>query len=188
MGQASDPTSLNSAVHALANGGVIAYPTEAVFGLGCNPDDAQAMQRIIDIKGRDAHKGFILIASEQSQLLPYIAPITDAQQSQLDEHWPGPVTFVVPAAKHICNTLLTGFRSTLAVRVSSHPVVVELCKRYGGAVVSTSANRSGDDALRTTVAVMDLMAAEIDVVVDSPVGDLASPTRIFDLLSGKQLR
>ncbi len=181
-------TDLQVAVDALVDGGVIAYPTEAVFGLGCDPDNEQALQRIIDIKGRDAHKGFILIASNQMQLLPYIAPVTDKQQTQLDEHWPGPVTFVVPAANTVCNTLLTGFRSSLAVRVSSHPVVVELCTLYGGAIVSTSANRSGDESLRTSAQVLDSMGNEIDVVVNSLVGNLALPTRIFDLLSGNQLR
>jgi len=179
---------LKSAVDALRRGGVIAYPTEAVYGLGCNPSDENALQRIIDIKGRDAHKGFILIASAQSQLADFIAPLTAEQQLKLDEHWPGPVTFVIPASINIRNTLVAGYRNTLAVRVSSHPVVVSLCDLYGGAIVSTSANRSGEPALRTAADVISLMGADLEVVIDAPVGTLGSPTSIFDLVSGRQLR
>lgn len=181
-------STLLPAVDALRSGGIIAYPTEAVFGLGCNPNDESALQRIIDIKGRDAHKGFILIASSQQQLQGFIAPVSASQQVQVDEHWPGPVTFVVPASAQVNNSLLTGYRDTLAVRVSSHPVVIELCNQYGGAIVSTSANRSGDPSLRTAESVKQSMGDELDSIVDAPVGTLESPTRIFELASGQQLR
>lgn len=180
--------SWQSAVDALHNGGVIAYPTEAVFGLGCNPLDKAALQRIIDIKGRDAHKGFILIASSQSQLTEFVAPITPEQQLTLDNYWPGPVTFVIPASINVRNSLLAGYRDTVAVRVSNHPVVVALCESYGGAIVSTSANRSGEPAWRSATDVASSMGAELDALIDAPVGKLDSPTRIFDLVSGKQLR
>ena len=179
---------IQQAVASLHQGGVIAYPTEAVFGIGCNPRDESALQRIITIKGRDAHKGFILIASDVLQLQDFMAPVNARQQAQLDEHWPGPVTFVVPANKNISNTLLTGFRSTLAVRVSNHPVVVELCKQYDSAIVSTSANRSGDESLRTAEAVIETMGMNLDYVIEAPVGTLNSPTSIYDLKTGKQLR
>jgi len=179
---------LQPAVEALQQGGVIAYPTEAVFGLGCDPHNELALQRIIDIKGRDAHKGFILIASNQLQLSKFLTPFSATQQLTLDEHWPGPVTFVIEASAPIRNSLLTGYRDTLAVRVSAHPVVVAICERYGGAIVSTSANRSGESSLRTSADVVSALGAEIDVVLDGPVGKLESPTRIFELVSGGQLR
>ena len=179
---------LAPAIKALASGGVIAYPTEAVFGLGCNPADEAALRRIISIKGRDAHKGFILIASRQSQLHEFITALSAQQQAQLDEHWPGPVTFVVPASQAYKGSLLCGYRETLAVRVSKHPTVVELCDQYDGAIVSTSANTSGSPALRSAEAVQISMGSEIDVIVEAPVGHLDSPTRIFDLQSGERLR
>ena len=176
------------AVTALRHNGVIAYPTEAVFGLGCNPYSETALQRIIDIKGRDAHKGFILIASGASQLEKFLAPVSPRQQTQLDQHWPGPVTFVAPAHQSVRGSLLCGFRDTLAVRVSNHPVVVQLCESFPGAIVSTSANRSGDEALRDADAVHRELGTEIDYVVDAAVGSLASPTMIIDLASGQRLR
>lgn len=177
------------AVDALQAGGVIAYPTEAVFGLGCDPRNEQALQRIIDVKGRDSHKGFILIAQTQSQLTPYLADISLEQQQQLEKHWPGPVTFVAKADPAIRNSILTGYRDTLAVRVTAHPLVRDLCQRYGGAIVSTSANRSGEASLRCASDVKASMGAELDCIIDAPVGDAqASPSRIFDLATGEQLR
>ena len=176
------------AVRALKQGGVIAYPTEAVFGLGCNPHIEKALQRIIDIKGRDAHKGFIVIASNQSQLQAFVTKPDNQQQAQLDEYWPGPVTFVMPASKVFKNSLLSGYRDTLAVRVSTHPLVVELCDAYNGAIVSTSANRSGEPALRSAESVRASIGEELDVVMDAPVGKLDSPTMIMDLVSGERLR
>lgn len=179
---------VQAAVDALRKDGVIAYPTEAVFGLGCNPLCESALQRIIDIKGRNAHKGFILIASQQSQIIDYLEPIAASQQRQLDKHWPGPVTFVMQANENIRNTLLTGFRDTLAVRVSDHPVVAALCDHYAGAIVSTSANRSGEPAYRLYSEVTNSMGGSLDAIVKAHVGGLASPTSIYDLASGKQLR
>lgn len=179
---------IQTAVDALHGGGVVAYPTEAVFGLGCDPRNEIALQRIIDIKGRDAHKGFILIASNQSQIFEYVEPVNTEQQRQLDENWPGPVTFVMQANENIRGTLLTGFRDTLAVRVSAHPVVIALCEHFGGALVSTSANRSGEPALRLGSEVDNTMGSKLDVIVKAAVGELASPTRIFELASGKKLR
>ena len=176
------------AVEALERGGVVAYPTEAVFGLGCNPFNVKALQRIIDIKGRDAHKGFIVIASQQLQLQAFVAPPDTRQQTQLDEHWPGPVTFVMPASEAFKHSLLSGYRDTLAVRVSTHPLVVALCNAYNGAIVSTSANISGKPALRSAESVQALIGEELDVIVDAPVGKLTSPTMIFNLVSGERLR
>ena len=176
------------AVTALKQGGVIAYPTEAVFGLGCNPHNDKALQRIIDIKGRDAHKGFIVIASNQSQLQAFVAKPDNQQQLQLDEYWPGPVTFVMPASEKFRNSLLSGYRDTLAVRVSMHPLVAALCDAYNGAIVSTSANRSGEPALRSAESVLASIGEELDVVMNAPVGKLDSPTMIMDLMTGERLR
>ncbi len=176
-----------TAVEALRTGGVIAYPTEAVYGLGCDPHKETSLQRILDIKHREAHKGFILIASNQEQLEPFLAPINTEWQQQLDAVWPGPVTFVIPAANTV-SALLSGQRDTLAVRVSSHPMVVTLCDAYGGAIVSTSANRSGQPALQTGRDVRTVFGDSLDAVVDADVGTLASPTRIIDIRTGQQLR
>lgn len=181
-------TEIEKAVAALRAGRVIAYPTEAVFGLGCDPENESALQNVIDVKGRDSHKGFILIASSQDQLREFIAPVSVAQQEILDAHWPGPVTFVVPANTRTSNTLLSGYRDTLAVRVSTHPVVIQLCEQFGSAIVSTSANLSGQEASRSAQEVRTTFGNKLDVVIDAEVGTLNEPTKIIDLRSGERLR
>ncbi|ASJ71459.1 L-threonylcarbamoyladenylate synthase [Granulosicoccus antarcticus] len=178
---------LSKAVSALRSGGVIAYPTEAVFGLGCDPHDEAALARIIDIKSRDAHKGFILIAATQAQLSPFLAPIEPSWQTQFDAAWPGPVTFVVPARQGI-SELLSGSRDTLAVRVSNHPLVQRLCEDFGGAIVSTSANRSGQEPCRDTATATTLFGPQLDAIVQGQIGTLSAPTRIIDVRTGAQLR
>ena len=178
---------LCKAVSALRTGGVISYPTEAVFGLGCDPRNEAALSRIISIKGRAAHKGFILIAASLDQLLPFLAPVQPEWQARFDAVWPGPVTMVVPCASG-CSDLLSGGRETLAVRVSDHPLVRALCERFGGPIVSTSANRSGQEPCRDTTSATQLFGAEVDVTVDGKVGTLSEPTRIIDVRSGQRLR
>lgn len=178
---------LSKAIAALHSGGVIAYPTEAVFGLGCDPHQEMALARIIEIKGRDTHKGFILIAASQDQLTPFLAPVQAAWQTQFDNAWPGPVTFVVPA-RHGTSQLLSGSRDTLAVRVSSHPLVQRLCREFGGAIVSTSANRSGQEPCRDTASTVKIFGSQLDAIVGGNVGLLTSPTRIIDVRSGALIR
>lgn len=178
---------LQEAVNSIRAAGVVAYPTEGVYGLGCDPHIEAALQRIIDIKGRDSHKGFIVVASTQEQLSEFIAPVQDDWQIQFDHVWPGPVTFVVPAAEDI-NVLLSGYRETIAVRVSDHPVVRRLCELYGGALVSTSANRSGNQAYRTADDVRAEFGEAIDIVVDDQLGDLVTSTKIIDVRTGMRLR
>jgi L-threonylcarbamoyladenylate synthase len=178
---------ITAALLALDSGGIIAYPTEAVYGLGCDPSNSVALQRILDIKSREARKGFILIAASQDQLAPFLAPVIPAWQAQLDAAWPGPVTFVLPAASNV-SSLLTGQRDTLAVRVSAHPLVTELCNAYGGAIVSTSANLSGHPPLNTGSDVEHVFKGSIDVIIDGLVGRLSSPTQIIDARTRQRLR
>lgn len=180
-------STLQKAVDALRTGGVVAYPTEGVYGLGCDPHNNDALQRILALKGRDSHKGFILVASTQKQLDEFIAPVEANWQQQFDLAWPGPVTFIVPATENI-STLLSGYRDTIAVRVSNHPVVRQLCEHSNCALVSTSANRSGSQALCCAANVRAEFGDAIDVVIDDELGGLATSTRIIDVRTGVRLR
>lgn len=171
----------------IRNGGIIAYPTEAVFGLGCDPRNEAAVQRIIAIKARDAAKGLILIASSIEQLLPFLTPITDDLRTQFTSTWPGPVTWVVPA-NHSVSSSLSGGRDTLAVRVTAHPIARALCEAAGMALVSTSANLSGHPAMRSALQVRTHFHDEIDYIVPGDCGGALRPTEIRDARTGKVLR
>ena len=133
------------AVHALRGGQVIAYPTEGVWGLGCDPDNEQAVEVLLGLKGRSPAKGLILVASRMEQLMGWLPPLSSPQQEVLARTWPGPNTWLVPVSDRV-PPWISGGRSTVALRVSAHPVVRALCDGFGGPLVSTSANRSGGPA------------------------------------------
>lgn len=178
---------LGMAARWLRSGGVVAYPTEAVFGLGCDPADPLAVARLLAIKHRPVHKGLILVAADITQLTPWIAPLPTAWQSRLTASWPGPNTWLVPTAAD-CPAWLSGEHSTLAVRVSAHPVVQALCKRFNGTIVSTSANVSTLAPARSILEIQLRFATKIDYLLPGPLGDAAQPTTIRDLASGRIIR
>jgi L-threonylcarbamoyladenylate synthase len=168
-------------------GGVIAYPTEGVFGIGCAADDAVAVARILALKGRGAGLGFIVIGATFEQVEALLAPVSTRLRARLDATWPGPVTWVVPAHADT-PAWLTGGRDTLAVRITAHPPARALCERAGVALVSTSANRHGRPPARTALAVRRIFGRSIDGLLPGACGTLAGPTEIRDLASGRVLR
>ncbi len=181
------PWHLREAAYRVRRGGVIAYPTEAVFGLGCRPDDGAAVERIFRIKGRAAAKGLILIAASLQQLLPYIQGLPAEREAEILASWPGPVTWIVPALPDT-PAWLTGGRDTLAVRVTAHPTAAALCRACGSALVSTSANRSGQAPARSLLQVRLQLGQLPDYVVPGSVGKQARPSRILDARSGRVIR
>ena len=185
------PLSADAACAIVRNGGVIAYPTEAVFGLGCDPGNADAVMRLLAIKQRSVDKGLILIAANYEQLLPWIQPLSTEHYEQVSAQWPGPVTFIVPAHASTPRWL-TGSHASLAVRVSAHPGARALCKTCGQALVSTSANLAGEPPLRRigefSVGQGERIARAIDGIVEGCVGQDAAPSRIVNLITGERLR
>lgn len=178
---------LGLAARWVQSGGIIAYPTEAVFGLGCNPADPLAVTRLLAVKRRPVSKGLILVAAEREQLSPWIQVLTAAQETRLKRSWPGPHTWLVPAAPR-CPVWLTGAHSTLAVRVSAHPLVQALCQRLNGPLVSTSANVSHLKPARSVLEVQLRFAADIDYILPGSLGSAQQPTSIHDLVSGCSVR
>ena len=174
------------AAKAIESGDVIAYPTEAVFGLGCDPLNFKAVSRLLEIKQRPIEKGLILIASSFSQLRPFVKTLEpDIIQPAFDS-WPGPNTWIFPARE---NTpyWLTGKFSSIAVRVSAHPVVKQLCDTVSMPLVSTSANHSGQQPARSLLECR-LRCPEAGLFINGQVNRLAQPSTIRDLITGKTLR
>ena len=178
---------LDRAVQVLCGGGLLAYPTEAVFGLGCDPGNARAVWRLLQLKQRPVSKGLILVAATPSQLEPYILPPTRSLRERLDSTWPGPVTWLLPARPDVPG-YLRGRHDTLAVRVSGHPVVRTLCLAFGGPLVSTSANPGGLAPARNILTVRRYFREGVDFMLNGPLGGLARPTEIRDAASGRVLR
>ena len=178
---------LRRAVDTVRSGGVIAYPTEAIYGLGCDPLEYEAVNRIIGLKRRDAAKGLILIASQVEQLLPFMAKLPDGAMKKLEASWPGPVTWVVPAAPSL-PFWLSGGRDTVAVRVTAHALTRALCMACGMALISTSANRSGQSPARSALQLRSIFGDSVDYVLSGELGGLKRPTEIREALTGKILR
>lgn len=177
---------LRQAAATLHAGGVIAYPTEAVYGLGCDPLNLDAVLRLLSIKRRDPDKGLILVADNIQRLLPFIS-ISAAQRKTLMEVWPGPNTWLVPVQDWVPKWL-TGQHDTLAVRVTAHPLVAALCREAGMPIVSTSANLAGHPPARNALQVRKGLGKQIDYLLSGPTGGQLRPTPIRDLKSGRLIR
>lgn len=171
----------------LRNGGVVAYPTEAVWGLGCDPFNQQAVQRILTLKSRPVEKGLILIAGAAQHLDPWQEILEHAMFTRLIEVTDRPISWVVP------DTLITpdwvrGQHPGVAIRLSQHEPVQNLCSAYQGVLVSTSANPAGLDPARSKEEVMNYFGDTLDAIFDAPLGNAAQPSQVLDLITGKQFR
>lgn len=179
------PWRLHAAAEALERGGVIAYPTESVFGLGCDPFNHDAVMRLLAIKQRSVAMGLICVASDLDQLLPLIARPDDDQRRRLAESWPGPRTWLIPVRRDT-PWWLSGAHPTLACRVSAHPLVRQLCEQFGGAIVSTSANRHGQTPAHSARQCHIRFKQQVDVILPGYAN--ATPTAIHSLIDGRQIR
>lgn len=180
------PIHLRRAVHALQAGAVIAYPTEAVWGLGCNPFDADAVQQVLALKQRSETKGLILIAADIAQVEPWLTALTRPQRNAVVATWPGPYTWIVPAPQ--APRWLRGEHASLAVRVSAHPGVRALCRAWGGPLVSTSANRSGRPPVPDVLALRREFGDGLGYILPGRLGGDAKPSEIRDAVTGVVLR
>jgi len=183
-----DPA-LDRAVAALSTGGVIAYPTEAVFGLGCDPQNQAAVARLFALKQRPPTQGVLLIAADFAQVENFIdlAAVPADALARAQATWPGPHTWIFPRAASTPNWL-TGAHSGIAVRVTAHALAAALCRAFGGALVSTSANRHGEPPARSTEAVQAAFGAELAYILPGETSGLARPTPIRDVITGEEIR
>ena len=178
---------IDRAARTVLAGGIVAYPTEAVYGLGCLPFDHDAVSRLIALKRRSARKGFLLIAAEFEQLDYIVSLPRGPLREEVLASWPGPVTWALPARSRMPDWL-TGGRDTVAVRVTNHPLASALCRRTGHALVSTSANLSGRKPIRSVLRLRHELGAFVDYILPGAVGGLSRPTAIRDGRTGASLR
>ncbi len=178
---------LQAAVTALRRGGVIACPTEAVWGLSCDPNNEGAVAHLLALKGRPVAKGLILVAATEGQIEFLLSDLSAHQRETLAKGWPGPVTWLLPHGGRV-PSWICGEHATVAVRVSAHPVVSALCAAWGGPLVSTSANVAGARPAREAYQVRRFFGRGLDYLLPGRVGAAARPTSIRDLRSGQIFR
>jgi len=172
---------LGRAVELLRGGGVIAYPTEAVLGLGCDPCRPSAVQRLLDLKKRPPDKGLIIIASNERQIQAWIEHHDQLQRARAS--WPGPVTWVLTASA-ACPQWLCRPDNSVAIRITAHPGTRALCEAFGGAVVSTSANPAGLPPARNADALNHYFTGQLDGLLTGDLGDCPQPSQIQDARTG----
>jgi L-threonylcarbamoyladenylate synthase len=178
---------IGAAAALLREGGVLAYPTEGVYGLGCDPDNRAAFERIFEMKRRPPEQGVLLIAADFRQLAGWIGDAPDAALARVRAAWPGAHTFIFPRSPRVPEWVAGGHQG-IALRVTAHAPSAALCRAFGGPIVSTSANRHGEPPARSAQEAASLFGDALDGVLDAPLGGLDRPTPITDAMSGAIIR
>src|SRR3990167_1443874 len=180
-------TQIDQAVKYLKQGKIIAHPTEAVFGLGCDPLSVDAVSRILEIKHRAINKGFIIIGASWEQIEPLVNCVRPELLANALDTWPGPTTWLFPASDEV-PFWVRGDHHSVAVRVTAHPIAKALCEGFGGPIISTSCNKSGDPPARDVRSIQLTLSDTVDYVIEGEVGGRLKPTEIRDALTGEIIR
>jgi len=176
-----------TAVEKLRAGHVIAYPTEAVYGLGCDPANESAVRNLLVLKGRHESAGLILIASEFAQLKPWVSDVSEKLIARAMHCWPGPVTWLFPRAAGVPD-YVAGRHDTIAVRITAHEPSRVLCEAFGSALISTSANHTTGKPARSADEVAGYFGSNIAGILAGALGRGEAPSEIRDLASGNVIR
>ncbi len=178
---------LDHLVSLMHRGGVIAYPTEGVWGLGCLPESLSAVSKILKLKNRSWERGLILVGSSIKQFHPYLEGLPSAALDELNRVWPGPVTYLLPDNGY-CPLWIKGKHLTVALRVTDHPTVRSICDRLESPMVSTSANPAGRIPARNGLQVRKYFPTGIDFFVPGELGSHTGASEVRDLLTGSIIR
>jgi L-threonylcarbamoyladenylate synthase len=178
---------VEAAATLLREGGVLAYPTEGVYGLGCDPDNREAFDRIFAMKRRPPGQGVLLIAADVEQVRPWIGEAPQSALTRAAAAWPGAHTFIFPRSSRVPDWVAGG-HAGIALRVTTHAPSAALCRAFGAPIVSTSANRHGEPPARSAADIRAIFGDEPDGVLDAPLGGLDKPTPITDAVTGAIIR
>ena len=180
------PDQIGQAAELLCQGGVLAYPTEAVFGLGCDPDNRTAFEKIFALKQRPPEQGVLLIAASFEQIQDWIEAPPDAI-ARAQATWPGPYTWIFPRSTRVPEWVAGG-HSGIALRVTAHETAATLCRAFGGPIVSTSANIHGQRPARSAKECEAMFGSALDGILRGETGGLSRPTPIADAVTGAIIR
>jgi L-threonylcarbamoyladenylate synthase len=182
-----DIEEVEAAAALLRAGGVLAYPTEGVYGLGCDPDNREAFERIFALKRRPSEQGVLLIAADFEQVQDWVGDASETALDRARAAWPGAHTFIFPRSSRVPEWVAGG-HAGIALRVTAHGPSAALCRAFGGPIVSTSANRHGEPPARSADDIRAIFGGEPDGVLDAPLGGLDRPTPITDAVTGAIIR
>lgn len=189
--QAVKLTEVERAARLLHQGGVVGHATEGVWGLTCDPANADAVRQLLHLKGRSETQGLILIAAHVGMFAPWLNRLSENDLESIQASWPGPVTWIVPD-HDISPTWVRGKRNSIAIRVPDHQQMQELSLTFGGPIVSTSANPSGEQAARSEQEVRRFFADELDYILPSGQAESSRlsgrASMIYDALTRACLR
>ncbi len=172
------------AADAIRRGEVVAYPTETVYGFGVDPHNASALDRLIEVKGRDAANPMLLIVSSRDQLKAITGELSPRAAAYADAFWPGPLSMLLSPLRPLAPAL-TGPDGRVCVRFTSSPIAAALCDAFGGAIVSTSANRSGQPP---ATSIREIPTAGVTLCLDAGTLPVAAPSTVLDPETGRILR
>lgn len=175
------PTALNI----LSQGGIIAYPTETVYGIGCDATNENALQRLIALKHRSPNKGLIVLINQLEQLAAFTPPLTSEELQFATSKWPGPYTLVFPALPTV-SQYLTGQYQSIAIRMTSHPTAAALCESFP--ITSTSANLSGETVATNYQGLIEQFGDTLDGIVEGEVSPNGTPSQIIDIKTKQRYR
>ena len=177
------------AAAALRAGGLVAHPTEAVWGLACDPASEAATLRLLALKQRSVDKGLILLAASPAQLGRLVDwnALPPVRREAVLASWPGPNTWILPATAAV-PAWIRGAHASVAVRVTGHAPAAALCMAFDGAIVSTSANPAGAPPPRSLEEIDPVILQGVDAVLEGAAGSLDRPTTIRDAMSGAIVR
>ncbi len=178
---------LREAAAIIAHGGIVAYPTESCYGLGCDARDNAAIRRLLQTKRRVRQLGLIVIGADLAAIEPFFEPLDAVRMQRVTASWPGPVTWLLPAQRGVSDWI-TGGHDTVALRVTAHPGAAALCRHARRALISTSANRHGRAPARSAAGVLRQFGGQLDAVLEGRLGGLAKPTEIRDARTGAVVR
>lgn len=176
------------ATHILRQGGVIAHPTEAVWGLACDPFSEASVDYLLALKGRPVEKGLILVSSNIDHFASLFKPLSSDMKARFSVPEIRPTTWIVPDPMKITPDWVRGSHSGVAVRISSHPVIEELSRFFGGPIISTSANTTGKRPAMSVRDVRQYFKGNLDYILPGALGGASRPSQIIDLATGSILR
>ncbi len=177
---------IDEASQLLKQGKIIAYPTEAVYGLGCDPFNQNAVEQLLALKQREVSKGLIVLISDWLQLTALISPVSELSLEPVHQTWPGPVTWIFPKSVTL-PSWVCGAHSTIAIRMTAHPIAKALCVA-AGPIISTSANLTGHEPAIDRASLIAEFPCGVDAMLSGALGGHSKPSAIYDVLSGKRWR